>query len=155
MLCQGLQRQGGTSILRPDMGIRFVEIKRTEDPEKLNNEWVILENTGKNAFNTRGMGMTVGRRGSAKKSLLGIIDPGFILQPGEKMRMLTGNPGTQAHGEPPAEDVVKNYFLFLPRPYLAGGAGTVLTLVLRGLPVSKAEFDPDAPGGVAVDKDKK
>ena len=64
------------------------------------------------------------RRGSAKKSLLGIIDPGFVLQPGEKMRMCTGNPATQAHGSPPPEDAVKNYFLFLPKPYLSGGAGT-------------------------------
>jgi hypothetical protein len=92
--------------------------------------------------------MTVGRRGSAKKSLLGIIDPGFVLQPGEKMRMCTGNPATQAHGSPPPEDEVKNYFLFLPKAYLAGGSGTVLTLVLRGLPVSKAEFDPAQPRGV-------
>jgi len=130
------------------MAIRFVEIKASENPEALNSEWVILENDGKNPFNTRGCGMTVGRRGSAKKSLLGIIDPGFVLAPGERMRMLTGNPGTQAHGPPP-EDGVKNYFLFLPRTYLHG-AGAVLTLVLRGLPVSKAEFDPAQPGGVAV-----
>jgi hypothetical protein len=130
------------------MAIRFVEIKASENPEALNSEWVILENDGKNPFNTRGCGMTVGRRGSAKKSLLGIIDPGFVLAPGERMRMLTGNPGTQAHGPAP-EDGVKNYFLFLPRTYLQG-AGAVLTLVLRGLPVSKAEFDPAQPGGVAV-----
>jgi hypothetical protein len=130
------------------MAIRFVEIKASESPETLNNEWVILENDGKAPFNTRGCGMTVGRRGSNKKSLLGIIDPGFVLQPGERVRMLTGNPGTQAHGTPP-EDAVKNYFLFLPKTYLAG-AGTVLTLVLRGLPVSKAEFDPAVAGGVAA-----
>jgi hypothetical protein len=129
------------------MAIRFVEIKPSESAETLNNEWVILENDGKQPFSTRGCGMTVGRRGSNKKSLLGIIDPGFVLQPGERCRMLTGNPGTQAHGTPP-EDGVKNYFLFLPKTYL-GAAGTVLTLVLRGLPVSKAEFDPAAPGGVA------
>ena len=92
--------------------------------------------------------MTVGKRGSAKKSLLGIIDPGFVLQPGEKMRMLTGNPGTEKHGTPPSEEQVKNYFLFLPKTYV-GVPGTVLTLVLRGLPVSKAEYDPNAPGGVA------
>jgi hypothetical protein len=135
-------------MLRVPMAIRFVEIKPSESPETLNAEWVILENDGKAPFNTRGCGMTVGRRGSNKKSLLGIIDPGFVLQPGERVRMLTGNPGTQAHGTPP-EDGVKNYFLFLPKTYLAG-AGTVLTLVLRGLPVSKAEFDPASPGGVAV-----
>ncbi|MGE5185538.1 MAG: hypothetical protein ACM31C_25920 [Acidobacteriota bacterium] len=127
------------------MAIRFVEIKAAEAAEALNSEWVILENDGKAPFNTRGCGMTVGRRGSNKKSLLGIIDPGFVLQPGEKVRMLTGNPGTQAHGTAP-EDGVKNYFLFLPKAYVQGGV--VLTLVLRGLPVSKAEFDPAAPHGV-------
>jgi hypothetical protein len=127
------------------MAIRFVEIKAAEQPEALNSEWVVLENVGKAPFNTRGCGMTVGRRGSNKKSMLGIIDPGFVLQPGEKVRMLTGNPGTQAHGTPP-EDAVKNYFLFLPKAYVQGGV--VLTLVLRGLPVSKAEFDPAAPLGI-------
>lgn len=132
------------------MAIRFVEIKASENPETLNSEWVILENDGKQPFNTRGCGMTVGRKGSNKKSLLGIIDPGFVLQPGERVRMCTGNPGTQAHGTPPAEEGgVKNYFLFLPKLYLNHGAGTVLTLVLRGLPVSKAEFDPTQPTGVA------
>jgi len=132
------------------MAIRFVEIKAADNADALNSEWVILENAGKSPFNTRGCGMTVGRRGSAKKSLLGIIDPGFMLLPGEKIRMCTGNPATQSHGAPPAEDVVKNYFLFLPKTYLDKGVGTVLTLVLRGLPVAKAEFDPAQPGGIAA-----
>jgi hypothetical protein len=131
------------------MAIRFVEIKPADNAEHLNSEWVVLENDGKTPFNTRGCGMTVGRRGSSKKSLLGVIDPGFVLQPGERMRMCTGNPATEKHGAPPPEDSVKNYFLFLPKAYLSGGAGTVLTLVLRGLPVSKAEFDPAQPAGVA------
>jgi hypothetical protein len=135
------------------MAIRFVEIKASEHPEALNSEWVILENDGKIPFNTRGCGMTVGRRGSAKKSLLGIIDPGFVLAPGERMRMLTGNPGTQAHGPAP-EDGVPNYHLFLPRTYVQG-PGTVLTLVLRGLPVAKAEFDPAQSGGLAPAPAKK
>jgi hypothetical protein len=135
------------------MPIRFVEIKAAENTEQLNSEWVILENDGKQPFSTRGCGMTVGRKGSAKKSLLGIIDPGFVLQPGERMRMCTGNPATEKHGPPPPEEQggVKNYFLFLPKTYL-NGAGTVLTLVLRGLPVSKAEFDPATPNGVASAK---
>jgi hypothetical protein len=141
-------------MLRRRMAIRFVEIKATENPEALNSEWVILENDGKTPFATRGCGMTVGRRGSAKKSLLGIIDPGFVLQPGQRMRMLTGSPGTQAHGAVP-EDGTPNYHLFLPKAYLAGGVGTVLTLVLRGLPVSKAEFDPAQPNGIAPAKPAK
>ena len=139
-------------MLRRAMAIRFVEIKASESAETLNSEWVILENAGKQPFSTRGCGMTVGKRGSAKKSLLGIIDPGFVLQPGDRMRMCTGNPATQSHGAAPAEDTVKNYFLFLPRAYLVKGQGTVLTLVLRGLPVSKVEFDPTMPGGIAPAK---
>jgi len=135
------------------MAIRFVEIKASEHSEALNSEWVILENDGKIPFNTRGCGMTVGRRGSAKKSLLGVIDPGFVLAPGERMRMLTGNPGTQAHGPAP-EDGVPNYHLFLPRTYVQG-PGTVLTLVLRGLTVAKAELDPAQPGGLAPAPAKK
>jgi hypothetical protein len=130
------------------MAIRFVEIKASESSEALNSEWVILQNDGKTPFNTRGCGMTVGRRGSAKRSLLGIIDPGFVLAPGAQMRMLTGNPGTQVHGAGPQDDVT-NYHLFLPRAYVAG-AGTVLTLVLRGLPVAKAEYDPAQARGIAI-----
>jgi hypothetical protein len=133
-------------MLRAAMAIRFVEIKAADSSDALNTEWVILENAGKTPFSTRGCGMTVGRRGSNKKSLLGVIDPGFVLEPGQKMRMCTGSPGSEKHGIPP-EDDVKNYFLFLPKTYVAT-PGTVLTLVLRGLPVSKAEFDPVAPHGI-------
>nr|HEX4316906.1 hypothetical protein [Kofleriaceae bacterium] len=130
------------------MPIRFVEIKPAESADALNTEWVILENSGTTPFHTRGCGMTVGRRGSNKRSMLGVIDPGFVMQPGDKVRMLTGNPGTQAHGTAP-EDGIKNYFLFLPKAYVAS-PGVVLTLVLRGLPVSKAEFDPKQPGSVGA-----
>jgi hypothetical protein len=132
------------------MAIRFVEIHPAEDAEKLNTEWVILHNDGKGPFHTRGCGMTVGRKGSAKKSLLGVIDPGFTLAPGEKMRMCTGSSGQESHGTAP-EDDVKNYYLFLPKSYVKG-EGTVLTLILRGLQVAKAEFDAKATNGVAVPK---
>ncbi len=129
------------------MAIRFVEIKASENPETLNSEWVILENVGKTSFHTRGCGMTVGKRGSAKKSLLGIIDPGFVLQPGDKIRMCTGNPATEAHGAMPEEtNGAKNYSLFLPKTYVKDGV--VLTLVLRGLNVAKAEYDATAPDGL-------
>jgi hypothetical protein len=132
------------------MAIRFVEIRTATDPELLNTEWVVIENDGKLPFNTRGCGMSVGKRGQKKRSELGIIDPGFVLQPGQKVRMLTGKPGTKAHGDPPAEeDGVTNYYLLLPKPYLQG-AGTVLTLTLRGLAVGKGEFDPEQPTGVAA-----
>jgi hypothetical protein len=130
------------------MAIRFVEIHAAEDAEKLNTEWVILHNDGKGPFHTRGCGMTVGRRGSTKKSLLGVIDPGFTLAPGEKVRMCTGSSGQESHGTAP-EDGIKNYFLFLPKAYVAEN-GVVLTLILRGLQVAKSEYDAKAVSGLAA-----
>jgi len=130
------------------MAIRFVEIHPASDAEQLNTEWVVLENDGRAAFSTRGCGMSVSRRGHKRRSELGIIDPGFILEPGQRVRMLTGSPGKESQGPIP-EDGVENYYLLLPRTYLQG-KGTVLTLTLRGLPVSKAEFDPEAEAGLAA-----
>jgi hypothetical protein len=134
--------------LRAAMAIRFVEMHAAESDDALNTEWLVLENDGTLPFNTRGCGMSVGRRGTNKRSDLGIMDPGFLLAPGERVRMCTGNPGTEAHGKAP-EDGTRNYFLFLPKLILRG-PGTVLTVTLRGLPVCKAEFDPAQPGNVTV-----
>ena len=133
------------------MAIRFVEIHAATTPTDLNTEWVVLENDGKMPFITRGCGMTVGRRGQARRRELGIIDPGFVLQPGTKVRMLTGSPGAKDQGTPPDDGVdgVTNYYLLLPKPYLEG-AGTVLTLTLRGQVVSKAEHDPATTTGVVA-----
>jgi hypothetical protein len=128
------------------MAIRIVEIHAATDPDKLNTEWVVLENDGKGPFQTRGCGMTVSKRGEKRRSQLGIIDPGFLLGPGDKVRMLTGSPGKESD-PPPDEGGVKNYYLLLPRPILQG-VGTTLTLTLRGLAVCKAEFDPGASTGV-------
>jgi hypothetical protein len=129
------------------MAIRIVEIHPAGDPQHLNTEWVVLENDGKNPFQTRGCGMTVSKRGEKRRSQLGIIDPGFLLAPGDKVRMLSGSPGREAEG-PLIEDEIKNYYLLLPKLILQG-PGTVLTLTLRGLAVCKAEFDPTKPSGVA------
>lgn len=131
------------------MAIRFVEIHAATDGAQLNTEWVVLANDGKLPFHTRGCGMTTGRRGQKKRTELGIIDPGFLLAPGDKVRMLTGSPGKET--DPAPEDGITNYFLFLPKTYLQG-AGTVLTVTLRGLAVCKAEFDPAGEGGLAAPK---
>jgi hypothetical protein len=148
MLSARLQRRDATATVRAAMAIRFVEIHPAADADHLNTEWVVLENDGKAPFQTRGCGMTVSVRGTTKRSQLGIIDPGFVLGPGDRMRMLTGSPGKDAD-PPPDEAGIKNYYLLLPRPYLRG-AGTVLTLTLRGMPICKAEHDPAAEAGLAV-----
>ncbi|ACY17987.1 hypothetical protein [Haliangium ochraceum] len=128
------------------MAIRIIEIHPADEPEALNQEWFVLENQGEKPFSTRNCTLSVGRKGQRKSAHLGTIDPGFVISPGEKVRVLTGHPSRKAHGKPP-EDEVKQYSLFLNSSVLRG-AGSVLTLALRSLPVAKAAYDPDAESGV-------
>ena len=132
------------------MAIRIVKIHPADNPEALNTEWFILENDGQKPFMTRNCTLTVSMKGKKKRTQLGTMDPGFTLAPGQKMRVITGNPGRKAHGKAP-EDDVDNYNLFLNAPVLRG-AGTVLTLALRSLPITKATYDPEVETGVAAGK---
>ncbi|GAB4570316.1 MAG: hypothetical protein Tsb0020_24990 [Haliangiales bacterium] len=130
------------------MALHIVEIHPAEDSGVLNREWFVLENGGDKPFSTRNCTLSVSRRGQRKKKALGTIDPGFVLGPGERIRVLTGHPGRKAHGEPP-EDELKNYHLFLNESVVRG-AGVVLTLALRSLPVAEATFDAATESGVAA-----
>jgi len=134
------------------MALKIVEIHPAEEPEALNTEWFIVENTGDNPFSTKNCTLSVTRRGGKKRIELGTLDPGFMLAPGEKVRVLTGNPGRKAHGKPP-EDDTRNYNLFLGEQVLRGGAGTVLVFALRSHTLATAEYDPDAKKGIAPEKD--
>jgi hypothetical protein len=128
------------------MAVRIVEIHAAPNADELNTEWFVLENHGKMPFNTRNCGLSVSKRGQKRRQELGIIDPGFVIGPGEKMRVCTGYPGRKSHGAPPTDDV-KSYNLLLNESILRG-SGTVLSLTLRSLPVTRCEFDPDAPQGI-------
>ncbi|MCG8416898.1 MAG: hypothetical protein MJE77_03000 [Proteobacteria bacterium] len=132
------------------MAIRIVEIHAAEKPDALNTEWFIVENNGQRPFSTRNCSLTVSVKGKKKRTQLGTMEPGFTLAPGQKVRVITGNPGRKAHGKAP-EDDVQNYNLFLNASVLRGG-GTVLTLALRSLPITKATYDPDAETGIADGK---
>jgi hypothetical protein len=128
------------------MALRIVEIHPADGPELLNSEWFVVENGGELPFNTRNCTLVVHKKGAGKKSELGTMDPGFVLAPGERVRVVTGHPGKKAHGEMP-EGEPRSYNLFLGAPVLRG-AGTVLTLALRSRALVSAEHDPAAPGGV-------
>jgi hypothetical protein len=132
------------------MAIRITQIHPADEPDALNTEWFILANDGQRPFNTRNCVLAVSRKGARKRKELGVIDPGFVLPPGGAMRVITGNPGRKSHGKVP-EDEVENYHLFLGEAVLRG-AGTVLTLTLRSLPVTTATYDPEAEGHVAPKK---
>jgi hypothetical protein len=129
------------------MALRIVEIHPAEDSSALNTEWFVLDNAGDKPFHTKNCSVGVSRPGQKKRREFGTLDPGFPLLPGEKVRIVTGNPGRKVHGKPP-EDGVKNYHLFLGEVLLKG-SGTTVTLSLRSLAVASASFDPKGKGGIA------
>lgn len=128
------------------MAIKIIEIHPADEATALNTEWFVIENDGERPFSTRNCAMTVTRKGQKKRQELGVIDPGFSLAPGSRVRVHTGTPGRKEHGELPKDDV-QIYHLFLNDSILRG-EGSVLTMTLRGLPVTKVTFDPAAENGV-------
>ena len=133
------------------MSIRIVEIHPAEDRKKLNTEWFVVENDGDKPFSTKNCTLSI-NKGKAKKRSLGTLDPGFVIAPGEKVRVLTGNPGKKSQGAPP-DDAVRNYSLFLGTPVLQGPR-SILTLALRTHVVAAATFDPASETGVSSTEEK-
>ena len=129
------------------MALRIVEIHKANSPKELNTEWFVVENQGDKPFSTRNCVLSTSRPGSKKRTDLGTIDPGFVLAPGDKVRVLTGKAGRKVHGKPPSGDI-PNYNLFLNEPALRG-PGTALVLSLRSRVMASATFDPEATSGVA------
>jgi len=131
------------------MALKIMELHAARTPDALNDEWMVLENGGQNDFVAQGCRVTVARNPQARGGLVGTIDPGFALHPGEQIRLVTGSPGRKAHGSPPDEtSTLKNYHLFLGGPVLLG-AGTTVRLVLNQIEMAKATFDPAAKDGLA------
>jgi hypothetical protein len=124
------------------------EIHAAGNATALNEEWFVLENTGDKPFSTAGVTVAVGRGpGKPRLKSMGTLDPGFTLQPSERVRVVTGNPGKKAHGKVPEDGGVRNYHLFLATRLLLG-AGSVLGLSLHQHELARATFDPQAEGGV-------
>jgi len=131
------------------MALQIVELHATEKPETLNDEWLVLENSGPNDFVSQGCKVAVARNAHARGREIGKIDPGFVLHAGERIRLVTGSPGKKAHGAPPDETKdLKNYHLFLGGPVIEG-AGSTIALVLNQVEMARATYDPKAKQGVA------
>jgi hypothetical protein len=129
------------------MPLIFREAHAAPDKKQLNQEYFILENDGATAVSTARLQVISGREGK-RGSLLGVIDPGFMLQPGEKILMVSGVPGKKAHGDPPSREGMRTYHLF-QRAGLLGGSGTIIKLALNQIEVAKLIYDPEQASGVA------
>src|SRR3954463_5491389 len=134
------------------MALIFREAHAAPDKKKLNEEYFVLENTGGVAVSTGGLQVIAGRKGK-RGSVLGVIDPGFMLQPGEKILVVSGIPGKKAHGDPPARDGMRTYHLFQKEALLQGD-GTIIRLAMNQLEVARFVYDRNDPSGVAKPEDK-
>ena len=130
------------------MPILFREAHPAPDKKRINEEWFVLENDGGTSVSTAGLSVLSGKKGR-RPSLLGVIDPGFMLQPGEKILVVSGVPGKKSHGEPPAREGMRVYHLF-QRDALLQGDGTIIRLAMNQMEVARLVFDPSAPTGVAA-----
>jgi hypothetical protein len=127
--------------------LRFREAHAAPDKKRINEEWFVLENDGATALNTGGLQVISARNGK-RGSVLGVIDPGFMLQPGEKILVVSGVPGKKSHGEPPTREGMRTYHLF-QRDALLHGQGTLLRLAMNQVEVARLVYDPTTATGVA------
>ena len=132
------------------MPLVFEEVHAAPDKKRVNQEWFILANTGASPVSTAGLQVIVstpGKRGSVK----GQIDPGFLLQPGERILIVSGGPGKVSQGDPPAREGLRTYHLF-QREGLLHGSGTILRFAMNQVDLARVTFDHEAPNGVAAAK---
>jgi hypothetical protein len=136
------------------MALIFCEAHAAPDKKRINEEYFVLENRGATAISTARL-QVVSNRGprpgqrAERGSVLGVIDPGFMLQPGEKIVVASGVPGKKSHGEPPVREGLRTYHLF-QKEGLLQGPGQIIRLTLNQTEVAKLIFDPEQPTGVAV-----
>src|SRR5919206_97464 len=113
------------------MPLVFEEVHAATDAKKVNEEWFVLANQGPSPVSTAGLAVVVSRPGK-RGSVLGHIDPGFMLQPGEKILIVSGMPGKKAQGQPPAREGMRVYHL-MQREGLLKGSGTTVRFALNQL----------------------
>lgn len=130
------------------MPLLIRELHKAGKPEMLNEEWLLLENTGPNVVNAQGCELMVARRPSERPHPLGKLDPGFILKPNEKIRLVTGTPSKKAQGTPPDDKEIRNYHLFLREPVLTT-AGMIVRVAIKQQELARAIFAPDKKDGLA------
>ena len=130
------------------MALVFRELHKAKKPDLLNEEWLLLENTGPNVVTAHKVDLTVARRPSERPHPLGTLDPGFILHPNEKIRLVTGTPSKKAQGTPPEEKgEVKNYHLFLREPVLTT-PGMVVRVSQKQQELARAIFSAKSKDGI-------
>ena len=130
------------------MPLVFEKVHAAPDKKKINEEYFVLANAGASAVSTAGLHVIVSRPGK-RGSVMGQIDPGFVLQPGERILVISGIPGKQAQGVPPSREGMRTYFLFQREGLLAGN-GTTLRFAINQVDIARVTYDKSAANGIAA-----
>ncbi len=121
------------------MTIKIEALSATTEKGKLNTEWMLLVNEGDRPFNAEGCSVTV-QRGKGRARVATTLKAGLILQPSERVRVVSGSSGRGSHGTAPDEEGVRNHYLFLKAPYL-DKPNSVVRLTMRQREVCKASWE--------------
>jgi hypothetical protein len=132
------------------MPLIFEEVHAAPDKKRVNQEWFVLANTGASPVSTAGLQVIVNMPGK-RGSVMGQIDPGFLLQPGERILIVSGIPGKVSQGDPPAREGMRTYHLF-QREGLLHGSGTTLRFAMNQLDLARVTYDRETPTGIAAPK---
>ena len=132
------------------MPLVFEEVHAAPDKKRVNQEWFILANTGASPVSTAGLQVIVSAPGK-RGSVMGQIDPGFLLQPGERILIVSGIPGKVSQGDPPAREGMRTYHLF-QREGLLRGSGTTLRFAMNQVDIARVTYDRETPNGIAAPK---
>ena len=106
---------------------------------KINEEWLELLNEGDAPFNAEGCSISVTKSAGARPRVVTTIKAGLVIQPGERVRLVSGSSGKKSHGEPPPEEGSRNFFLFLKAGYL-DHSGLLVRLSNRQVEVCRTTF---------------
>ena len=128
------------------MTIKITALQGITDKGRLNTEWMTIANEGDQPFNADGCSIAVAR-GGGRPRVVTTLKAGLILQPGETCRLVTGSSGKKSHGEPPEQEGVRNFHLFLKAPYL-DKPGLSVRIAARQREVARASYDPAQEGGI-------
>lgn len=131
------------------MALIFEEAHAAPAAKRVNEEYFVLANSGATPISTSRLNVVVTRPGK-RGAVVGQLDPGFVLQPGERILIVTGVAGKKAMGEPPVREGMRVYHLNSHEPLLAG-RGTILRFAFNGnIDAAKVTYDPASPSGVGT-----
>ncbi|MCD6499195.1 MAG: hypothetical protein J7M25_12965 [Deltaproteobacteria bacterium] len=128
--------------------LEITQIHGADESGKLNEDWFVVENHGKESVSLRNCQVGWSRPSARKYQIVAKLEPGFTLDSRSKIRVVSGNPRSKTTGVAPSDDI-PNYFLFLKKAFLSRSGGMVR--ILRGqMTMVEAIYDPSSENGVAA-----